>query len=295
MQAARFPSLEVAFPTQDVGPFLVTGTPDMESSSRAWWGSAERGTLPDADHLRELGGYRERLTEHRRGNRTENNYQIFLVVAISLATAEARSAGGQEVWVPRLPSSCGSPCQRPQERQGPARPMAWEVCVRQCRLHTCGFTSFSSQLDSKSVKHTAFSLISVILKRALKTIDHCLDKEVWQGSGVYTAALMEEFVRLFREALSKVGAAAAVAIPDEVLEPSLQPSQASTPGEETVPGARRLGVKRSAVEGSGAPGPPGSSEVDGSSLPSCHAHIGLGPGVGVAARPLVCLPPRGLF
>uniref|UniRef100_M3XPW4 URB1 ribosome biogenesis homolog n=1 Tax=Mustela putorius furo TaxID=9669 RepID=M3XPW4_MUSPF len=59
-------------------------------------------------------------------------------------------------------------------------------------------------LDSKSVKHTAFSLISVILKRALKTIDHCLDKEVWQGSGVYTAALMEEFVRLFREALSKI-------------------------------------------------------------------------------------------
>ncbi|VCX39316.1 unnamed protein product, partial [Gulo gulo] len=59
-------------------------------------------------------------------------------------------------------------------------------------------------LDSKSVKHTAFSLISVILKRALKTIDHCLDKEAWQGSGVYTAALMEEFVRLFREALSKI-------------------------------------------------------------------------------------------
>uniref|UniRef100_A0A8C4PJU8 URB1 ribosome biogenesis homolog n=1 Tax=Equus asinus asinus TaxID=83772 RepID=A0A8C4PJU8_EQUAS len=59
-------------------------------------------------------------------------------------------------------------------------------------------------LDSKSVRHTAFSLLAVILKRALKTIDYCLNKEVWQESGVYTAAMMEEFVRLFREALSKI-------------------------------------------------------------------------------------------
>uniref|UniRef100_A0A452UVD1 URB1 ribosome biogenesis homolog n=1 Tax=Ursus maritimus TaxID=29073 RepID=A0A452UVD1_URSMA len=59
-------------------------------------------------------------------------------------------------------------------------------------------------LDSKSVKHTALSLISVILKRALKTVDHCLNKETWQGSGVYSAAVMEDFVRLFREALSKI-------------------------------------------------------------------------------------------
>nr|XP_036870514.1 nucleolar pre-ribosomal-associated protein 1 isoform X1 [Manis javanica] len=59
-------------------------------------------------------------------------------------------------------------------------------------------------LDSKSVKHTALSLASVILKRALKTIDYCLSREGWQESGVYTAAMMEEFVRLFREALSKV-------------------------------------------------------------------------------------------
>ncbi|XP_057553181.1 nucleolar pre-ribosomal-associated protein 1 isoform X1 [Hippopotamus amphibius kiboko] len=59
-------------------------------------------------------------------------------------------------------------------------------------------------LDSKSVKHTALSLISVILKRALKTIDHCLNKEAWQESGVYTAAIMEDFVQLFREALSKI-------------------------------------------------------------------------------------------
>ncbi|XP_054556286.1 nucleolar pre-ribosomal-associated protein 1 isoform X2 [Talpa occidentalis] len=59
-------------------------------------------------------------------------------------------------------------------------------------------------LDSKSVKHTALSLLSGILKRALKTIEYCLNKEAWQGSGVYTATMMEEFVRLFREALSKI-------------------------------------------------------------------------------------------
>ncbi|XP_006886816.1 PREDICTED: nucleolar pre-ribosomal-associated protein 1 [Elephantulus edwardii] len=59
-------------------------------------------------------------------------------------------------------------------------------------------------LDSKSVKHTALSLISFILKRALKNIDYCLNKEVWQESGVYTSVMMEEFVQLFREALSKI-------------------------------------------------------------------------------------------
>ncbi|XP_013359577.1 PREDICTED: nucleolar pre-ribosomal-associated protein 1 isoform X2 [Chinchilla lanigera] len=59
-------------------------------------------------------------------------------------------------------------------------------------------------LDSTSVRHTALSLISFILKRALKIVDHCLNKEAWQDSGVYTAGVMEEFVQLFREALSKV-------------------------------------------------------------------------------------------
>ncbi|XP_020764535.2 LOW QUALITY PROTEIN: nucleolar pre-ribosomal-associated protein 1 [Odocoileus virginianus] len=59
-------------------------------------------------------------------------------------------------------------------------------------------------LDSVSVKHTALSLVAVILKRAFKTIEHCLDKEAWRDSGVYTAAVMEDFVQLFREALSKI-------------------------------------------------------------------------------------------
>ncbi|XP_055273360.1 nucleolar pre-ribosomal-associated protein 1 [Moschus berezovskii] len=58
-------------------------------------------------------------------------------------------------------------------------------------------------LDSISVKHTALSLVAVILKRAVKTIEHCLNKEAWRESGVYTSAMMEDFVRLFREALSK--------------------------------------------------------------------------------------------
>ncbi|EPQ04265.1 Nucleolar pre-ribosomal-associated protein 1 [Myotis brandtii] len=59
-------------------------------------------------------------------------------------------------------------------------------------------------LDSKSVRHTALALLLFILKRALKTVDFCLSSEAWQGPGVYTAAMMEDFVRLFREALSKV-------------------------------------------------------------------------------------------
>lgn len=70
----------------------------------------------------------------------------------------------------------------------------------------CNKTMFTQalNLDSVSVKHTALSLVAVILKRALKTIEHCLNKEAWQESGVYTAAMMEDFVRLFREALSKI-------------------------------------------------------------------------------------------
>lgn len=70
------------------------------------------------------------------------------------------------------------------------------------------------------MKHTALSLISVILKRALKTVDYCLDREVWQEPSVYTAAMMEDFVQLFREALSKVGTAARLGLPGRVPGPS---------------------------------------------------------------------------
>ncbi|XP_028359707.1 nucleolar pre-ribosomal-associated protein 1 [Phyllostomus discolor] len=59
-------------------------------------------------------------------------------------------------------------------------------------------------LDSKPVKHTALGFLSVVLRRALKTIDHCLGGEAWLEPGVYTAPMMEDFVRLFREALSKI-------------------------------------------------------------------------------------------
>lgn len=73
------------------------------------------------------------------------------------------------------------------------------------RPKDCCGCNFPSQLDSRSVRHTALSLLAVILKRALKTVEHCLNREAWQDSRVYTATMMEDFVRLFREALSKVG------------------------------------------------------------------------------------------
>ncbi|XP_068930997.1 nucleolar pre-ribosomal-associated protein 1 isoform X1 [Petaurus breviceps papuanus] len=60
------------------------------------------------------------------------------------------------------------------------------------------------KLENKSVNHTILSLISTILKRALKNIDHCLNKDVWQESSIYTPAMMEEFVHLYREAVSKL-------------------------------------------------------------------------------------------
>lgn len=82
-----------------------------------------------------------------------------------------------------------------------------------CSLKTSVDLNLPPQLDSKSVKHTALSLLSVILKRALKTVDYCRNREVWQESGVYTVPMMEDFVRLFREALSKVGTELGLAFP----------------------------------------------------------------------------------
>lgn len=90
-------------------------------------------------------------------------------------------------------------------RSVPGAAPGWEVCAcHHAAQGPYGF-DFPSQLDSKSVRHTALALLLFILKRALKTIDFCLSSEAWQGPGVYTAAMMEDFVRLFREALSKVG------------------------------------------------------------------------------------------
>lgn len=90
------------------------------------------------------------------------------------------------------------------------------------------------------MKHTALSLASVILKRALKTIDYCLSREGWQESGVYTAAMMEEFVRLFREALSKVGMEA-IGLSSERPGPSVETSWVSTPGGKGHLGSPSMG------------------------------------------------------
>ncbi|XP_030057993.1 nucleolar pre-ribosomal-associated protein 1 isoform X2 [Microcaecilia unicolor] len=59
-------------------------------------------------------------------------------------------------------------------------------------------------LPNKIVKHTVLSLMSSILRRAQKNIDHCLNEEIWQKSAIYAPALMVEFAQKYREALSKL-------------------------------------------------------------------------------------------
>ncbi|KAG5837485.1 hypothetical protein ANANG_G00239760 [Anguilla anguilla] len=54
------------------------------------------------------------------------------------------------------------------------------------------------------VQHTTLSLVSFILRRAQKNMEHCLDRAVWQSSEIYTPAMMEDFVQQYREALSKI-------------------------------------------------------------------------------------------
>ncbi|NXD07775.1 NPA1P protein, partial [Nothocercus nigrocapillus] len=59
-------------------------------------------------------------------------------------------------------------------------------------------------LPSKVVKHTILSLISTVLRRALKNIEYCLNEEIWQKSEIYTLSTMQEFIQLYREAISKL-------------------------------------------------------------------------------------------
>ncbi|KAM4683456.1 nucleolar pre-ribosomal-associated protein 1 isoform 1-T1 [Amazona ochrocephala] len=59
-------------------------------------------------------------------------------------------------------------------------------------------------LPSTVVKHSILSLVSMILKRALKNIEYCLNEETWQKSEIYTLSVMQEFVQLYREAISKL-------------------------------------------------------------------------------------------
>ncbi|KAM9390262.1 nucleolar pre-ribosomal-associated protein 1 [Phaethornis superciliosus] len=59
-------------------------------------------------------------------------------------------------------------------------------------------------LPSTVVKHSILSLVSMVLKRALKNIEYCLKEETWQKSEIYTLSMMQEFVQLYREAISKL-------------------------------------------------------------------------------------------
>nr|XP_056714188.1 nucleolar pre-ribosomal-associated protein 1 [Euleptes europaea] len=70
----------------------------------------------------------------------------------------------------------------------------------------CNKAMFTQGLNiaSNIVKHTIFSLLSMILKRALKNIEHCLNETIWEKSEVYTPSVMQEFVQQYREALSKL-------------------------------------------------------------------------------------------
>ncbi|XP_074853089.1 nucleolar pre-ribosomal-associated protein 1 [Carettochelys insculpta] len=70
----------------------------------------------------------------------------------------------------------------------------------------CNKTVFTQGLNlpSKTVKHTTLSLMATILRRSLKNIEHCLNEEIWQKSEIYTPLMMQEFVQLYREALSKL-------------------------------------------------------------------------------------------
>lgn len=75
-----------------------------------------------------------------------------------------------------------------------------------CLPSACNKVFFTQGLNLPNVvvQHTTLSLLAFILKRAQKNIEHCLDKRVWESSDIYSPAMMEEFVQLFREALSKI-------------------------------------------------------------------------------------------
>uniref|UniRef100_A0A8C3TVC2 URB1 ribosome biogenesis homolog n=1 Tax=Catharus ustulatus TaxID=91951 RepID=A0A8C3TVC2_CATUS len=70
----------------------------------------------------------------------------------------------------------------------------------------CNKTMLSKGLNlpSTAVKHSILSLVSMVLRRALRNIEHCLSEETWQRSQIYTLPAVQEFVQLYREAVSKV-------------------------------------------------------------------------------------------
>ncbi|XP_051464954.1 nucleolar pre-ribosomal-associated protein 1 isoform X2 [Apus apus] len=59
-------------------------------------------------------------------------------------------------------------------------------------------------LPSTVVKHSILSLVSMVLRRALRNIEYCLSEETWEKSEIYTLSMMQEFVQLYREAISKL-------------------------------------------------------------------------------------------
>ncbi|XP_030921106.1 nucleolar pre-ribosomal-associated protein 1 [Geospiza fortis] len=70
----------------------------------------------------------------------------------------------------------------------------------------CSRTMFTQGLNlpSTEVKQSILSLVSMVLRRALRNIQHCLSEETWQRSQIYTLPALQEFVQLYREAVSKV-------------------------------------------------------------------------------------------
>ncbi|NXW56243.1 NPA1P protein, partial [Eurystomus gularis] len=70
----------------------------------------------------------------------------------------------------------------------------------------CNKIMFKEGLNVRAVlvKHSTLSLISMVLRRALKNIEYCLNEETWQKSEIYTPSMMQEFVQLYREAISKL-------------------------------------------------------------------------------------------
>uniref|UniRef100_A0AAR2KM73 Nucleolar pre-ribosomal-associated protein 1 C-terminal domain-containing protein n=1 Tax=Pygocentrus nattereri TaxID=42514 RepID=A0AAR2KM73_PYGNA len=65
----------------------------------------------------------------------------------------------------------------------------------------CNKTFFTQGLK---VKQLTLSVLVFILRRAQKNIEYSLKRPVWDGSDSHSPTSMEEFVQLYREALSKV-------------------------------------------------------------------------------------------
>ncbi|XP_061575705.1 nucleolar pre-ribosomal-associated protein 1 [Cololabis saira] len=59
-------------------------------------------------------------------------------------------------------------------------------------------------LANSTVQLTTASMMTFILKKANKNMEHLLDKSVWRRSDVYAADAMEELVQQYRETLGKI-------------------------------------------------------------------------------------------